>query len=650
MRVMGYFDGRRRFAEIAAALAEAGLHVSSGTIETFARTLGEAGFLQRTLTQRAVLQLERLREQRNGRRPWRLLRGELLRLRWSFGDPDRLLARLLPAVRWMFAPLFVIASAVLFGAYLIAFGLNWDRFWAELAATYLPANLTLEAIVVLWLTGGVVILIHELGHAVTCKYFGGEVRELGFMLLYFQPAFYCNVSDAWTFPDRRSRLWVTAAGSWIQMVVASIAAMVWIVTPAGSVLAGVTLAVMIMGGVTTLFTNLNPLLPLDGYFALSDWLAIPNLRRRGLGHYRWWVRRRILGLDLPEPAATPRERRILLTYGALAAAYVTLLLGVLAALALGWAFRALGAPGVALGVAAVVLLLRGWIGEWGRSAAMALRARRAKRQLRGRHSRHRYVALTTAALFVAAALLPWTITTAGPFVVQPLARQTVTAASGGVVSAVLLAEGSRVEAGSPIAQLVDRALEQQVLALSRMVDSAALAEAGARAAGRSGEAQLLAAERRSIGARLAALQTRQAQLTLRAAIAGVVVTPRPELLVGRHLRSGDSLLTISASDSVEVRVALSGSGATASRRGQVAHLFGYGDGGRPYTAVVHDVSAVGHSAGHTGGFVEARVHLASGGPWRLGMTGEASIELRRSTVLGALWWRARQWVRTDLWL
>jgi multidrug efflux pump subunit AcrA (membrane-fusion protein) len=650
MRVMRCFDGRRSLAEIVADLTEAGLRVSVGTVEHFARKLDEAGLLERTIAQRADQQLERLREHRARRWRPRLLRGELLRLRWSFGDPDGLLARLLPATRWMFTPGFVAASVVLFGAYLVVFGHDWDRFWRELAATYLPGNVTLGAIIVLWLTGGVVILIHELGHAVTCKYFGGAVRELGFMLLYFQPAFYCNVSDAWTFPERRSRLWVTAAGSWIQMVAASIAALVWFVSTPGTLLADVTLAVMIMGGVTTLLTNMNPLLPLDGYFALIDWLAIPNLRRRALLHYRWWIKRHLLGLDLPEPAASHRERRIFLTYGALAGTYVTLLLGVLAAVAVGWASRALGALGVALGVAALALSLRGWIGEWTRAMALALRARRARMYPSRTRWRRRQFALIAAGGLGLAGLVPWTITTAGPFVVHPLARSTVTAAAPGVVAAVLVTDGTRVGGGAPVARLVDRALERDELTQARLVDSVAVAEVRARAAGRLGEAQRLAAEHQSLRARLAALHARQRQLTLRAAIAGVVLGTRPELLVGRRLLPGDSLFTISASDSVELRVALGGGGATAARPGHVVHIFGYGEGGRPLTTVVSGISVVGRSTVRSHGLVEARIHLPSGGPWRVGSTGEASIELRRSNVLGALWWKARQLARTDLWL
>lgn len=47
-----------------------------------------------------------------------------------------------------------------------------------------------------WITILCVTACHEFAHGLTCKHFGGEVREMGFMLIYFQPAFYCNVSDA----------------------------------------------------------------------------------------------------------------------------------------------------------------------------------------------------------------------------------------------------------------------------------------------------------------------------------------------------------------------------------------------------------------------------------------------------------------------
>lgn len=645
VRVMRSFDGRRTPAEIAAALASEGLRVSVQAVEAFARQMSSAGFLERTTAERSTLQMERLRAQRRIQQRPRLFRGEILRMRWTFGDPDALLGRVLPHIRWMFTPAFVVASTVLFVIYLVVLGQGWSEFAAALKSTYSLHNITLASGVTLWLTAGVVILIHELGHAFTCKYFGGEVRELGFMLLYFQPAFYCNVSDAWSFPERRARLWVTAAGSWIQIVVASLGAIMWWAALPGTVAADVGLAAMLVGGVTTLLTNANPLLPLDGYFALADWLEIPNLRHRALGHFEWWLKSRVLGLELPQPAATAHERRIFLTYGALSALYVTAIFAFLAALALGWARQALGALGVVLGVGVLLLLMRQRIVQWGRTASLMIRARRLAHPAALRR-RGAVVALAVLGL---ALLLPWTLTSPGNFVVHPVSSRTVTAPDSGVVAQVFVSEGMQVDAGAPLLRLVDRALEGELLVAARAVDSLTAFESAARAANRVGDAERVTAERASALAQLTALERRAGALTVRAASAGVVVTARPEELTGRAVSGGDSLLALATLDSVELRIGL-GAGATRVRPGQTIHVISYADVSAPWTGRVADISAAGVGANGSGGGVEARVRRAAGDAWRPGTIGEASVELERSTVFGALWWKARQLLRTDLWL
>src|SRR5262249_30180539 len=123
-----------------------------------------------------------------------------------------------------------------------------------------------------------------------------------------------------------------------------------------------------------------PLLPLDGYFALSDWLGIPNLRQRASALLGWWVRRTVFQLELTESQASHREQRILFIYGALSAAYAILTLGILVGLALVLASRAFGAPGVLAVASVVVLLMRRRVVAWTRSAGRAIRSHRAMRQ------------------------------------------------------------------------------------------------------------------------------------------------------------------------------------------------------------------------------------------------------------------------------
>jgi hypothetical protein len=66
-----------------------------------------------------------------------------------------------------------------------------------------------ETAVLAWVVLLFVTMCHEFAHGLTCKHYGGEVHEVGFLLIFFMPCFYCNVSDAWLFKEESKRLWVT---------------------------------------------------------------------------------------------------------------------------------------------------------------------------------------------------------------------------------------------------------------------------------------------------------------------------------------------------------------------------------------------------------------------------------------------------------
>ena len=641
IRVMRCFDGRCTFAEIARKLRDDGMRVSAAAVEGFARKLAGNGFLERSIEERTTLQIERLRAERQKRQRPRLFRGELLRMRWSFGDPDALLTRTLPAIRWMYTPTFIIGSLVLFAVYALIVGQGWHTFTSAISTTYSLHNLTVGRVLLFWVMAAVVILFHELGHGYTCKYFSGEVRELGFMLLYFQPAFFCNVSDAWSFPERRARLWVTAAGTWIQLVLAGLAAIVWWAAAPGTIVANAAIAVMVVGGLTTVLTNANPLLPLDGYFALSDWMEIGNLRQRAFAHLRWWLRQHVFRLEAPEPPATARERRVFLVYGALASAYIAGLFAFLASLAFGWAQRALGTAGAVFIILALGMAMRRTVVEWARTAVLAARAARARRpRLTG-------IALGATIGVLALLLAPWNVTTNGQFTAAATLTQTVVAPDSGVVADVLVAGGTRVAAGAPLLRLVDRKLDERLLIAGHAIDSLSRAEITARARGGPGEASRLAAERDAAVAGLSALEERASRLTIRALAAGIVATPRPEDLSGRLVLAGDSLLTLLTSDSVELRIALPNAGSVRVRPGQVVHAVSYADVGHPWTGEISAIAAGAGSGATRSGLVEVRARRIADDVWRVGSSGEASVVLRRSTVFGALWWKARQLLRTD---
>ncbi|HEY3011268.1 MAG TPA: HlyD family efflux transporter periplasmic adaptor subunit [Gemmatimonadales bacterium] len=640
IRVMQALDGEHTTPEAAGALAEEGIRVSAAAVEAFAGKLKAMGLCERTLGERSTLLMERLRAERRRRLNRGIFKGELMRMRWSVGDPNKLFDRWLPRLRFFFSRTFLVISVLLFTLYFLILGLKWSEFSQGVADLY-TLNFTVGTLVVFWVTGTVIIAIHELGHGFTCKYFGGQVHEIGAMLMYFEPAFFCNVNDAWTFPELRARLWVTAAGSWIQLVIASVAAIVWWAVPPGTLISEAALAAVIIGGVTTVFMNINPLIPLDGYYALSDYLEVPNLRQRAFAYLTWLIKTRVLRLEVPRPPADEREQRIFLIYSALAAGYISLILGFFAVHAYGWLSRVLGVLGGLIFAAGLVMMLRPQLRSWGQAVAMAIRTHRTTWS--GGRLRSRLLAGGTA-LLILGWLLPWPITISGPFTVAPRATTSLTAPDSGIVARVNVREGTRVPAGARLLQIRNFGLEREAASSRRRTDSLAVRLAEARAAQRTSELAQLEAMRSVEEAKLAGLDERIRALGIRALSSGVVITARPEDLTGRWVSRGESILQLGQPDSVEVRIALAGAGATAVRVGQPVRLLPEASIGPPANARLQQVSV---TAGPSQS-LEARLQFPGGGSWRPGMTGQARLTLRRSNVWGALWWGIRRQIRSDI--
>lgn len=657
-RVLRAFDGTRTPQDIAGLLAEEGLAVSPAAVERFVVTCSRLGLLERTLVERSTLQLERLRAERKRRRS--LFRGELLRMRWSAGDPDRLMTRLMPGLAWCFTPAFVVASVVVVAIYVTIVVSSWSLFTRSVASFVSLHDLTPARASLVWIVTTAVVIVHESAHGFACKHFGGEVHEMGFMLVYFQPAFYCNVNDAWSFPERRARLWVTVAGSWAQVLAASAAAVIWWAARPDTLVSQAALVAMVVGGMTTVLANANPLLPLDGYFALSDWLEIPNLRQRALTHVGWWIRRHVAGLDVPEPSASARERRVFLIYGALTAVYVGCVLGASAVLLLRLGWRVWGLTGALVVLVVIAAMSRRAVVAWSRVAwsglgARAIRARGAMPRGRRRRMGGAIIALVIVGV---AAVVPWPITVSGAFravsahstvVMAPAGTGEGQEAGGGVVTEVLVREGDAVDAGAPVLRLREPRAVQDLVAREHDVDSLADRTAHALAIGDIGAVAEMDAAGAAAAARAAAARRHTDALTVRAIAAGEVVTPRPETLIGRRLAPGQAALLLADPDSVELHIILTGPGAAEIQPGDAVHLISYANVARPVHARVLSIAAAGRKIASARA-VEARVHLPRGDAWRPGVTGEASVVLGRSTVLGALWWSVRTRVRSDLFL
>ena len=243
-------------------------------------------------------------------RPGRLL-GSLLYLRLPLFDPNRLFDRLQRRVRFCFTPQFVVLSAALILLATVVTILQWSEVRQDLSRLYRLSSIPLFLLVTLGLA-----FAHESAHGLTCKRFGGEVHELGFLLMYFTPAFYVNVSDAWLFPEKSKRLWVGVAGPYFELFLWALATLAWRLTDVDTRINYAALIVMTTSGIKTFF-NLNPFIKLDGYYLLSDYLELPNLRKRSF-RYVGRVVKRLVGMGEQIAAdVSPRERWIYLAYGLL---------------------------------------------------------------------------------------------------------------------------------------------------------------------------------------------------------------------------------------------------------------------------------------------------------------------------------------------
>jgi putative peptide zinc metalloprotease protein len=280
-------------------------------LESFARQLVTAGLVQHEQPGAGKHLFHRRAKQRRMKRLATIT--NILYMKIPVIDPDRLLTWMFRYLWWIFTPAFFAASVLFMLSAAIHVTLHFTTFYAKLPAY--QEFFTWNSVLYMWISLGVVKVIHEFGHGLSCKAFKGECHEMGVLLMCLSPALYCNVTDAWTLAAKWKRIIISFAGIYVELVIAAAATFVWWYTPAYPVVNNIALAVMVLCSVSTVVFNANPLMRFDGYYIAADWLEIPNLREKATRFLNNLFLEKCLGVEVPPEAyMTPWRKWLFVVY------------------------------------------------------------------------------------------------------------------------------------------------------------------------------------------------------------------------------------------------------------------------------------------------------------------------------------------------
>jgi len=524
--VLTAMDGQRTIDEIW-RLAQRELGEDAPTQDEVLQLLGQlhsADLLQTDVTPDALELFERGRKQTQAksRRSW----ANPMAVRIPLVDPGAFLDRhvaLWQAI-WGRAGALVWLVAVL-----PALGLlpaHWPELTNNLSDRVLQADNLLLLVVVFPL----VKALHELGHATATRASGGEVHDMGVMLLVLMPVPYVDASAASVLRSRWSRALVGAAGMVVELFIAALAFYLWLAVEPGPVRA-ICFNVMLVAGVSTLIFNGNPLLRYDAYYILADLVEVPNLARQASRYWGYLAERWLLRVhDAVSPATSLSERLWFGFYGLASTAY-RVFVTVAIALFIGGKFFVVG---VLLALWSVVMML-------GLPVFRALHQFNERPALRERRSAALGIG---AAALVAFGLVVLTVPVAyrsqAEGVLWLPEQAIVRAGANGFITRVETPPESPVQPGQLLVRSRDpgleaqirlaeaRVAEQEAIFLQAFVDDRPRAEIVARQ---------LALEREALGA----ARSRATGLLAQAPSRGVFRMPQAADAPGRYHHKGEML-------------------------------------------------------------------------------------------------------------
>ncbi len=514
-KVLGLLDGQRSLKEIRDALSREfpAAPLSLPIVQRMITSLHMQGLVLSQRPGQAAYLIEKQH------RAWRqsLFRAcsSLLSIRLPCWDPDATLEWLHRRLRWIYSPTAAVLSVLIVVAAWTLLLVQFNEFRSRLPE--FRQFFSWQNLIWLWLTLSATKILHEFGHGLTCKHYGGECHGMGVMLLVFSPTLYCDVTDSWLLRNKWHRIAIAAGGMIVEVVISALAIFVWWFTTPG-LLNHLSLNVFFVSTISTVIFNANPLLRYDGYYMLSDWLGVPNLRERSTGQLRDAFAETCLGITRPPDSSITPGSRLWFVFFAIASSLYSW--SVLCAVLL-FVYFVLKPYGLqSLGALVAAMSLCGIVGGTVASLYQIIVAPRSEPM------NYLRTALTTVVLggAVIAGLalpLPWYIE--APFLIEPENVADVMNSGSGQLVSFAVKPGETVQKGDLLAVLRDDAKEDLIESLEVALDAQQAELVMLQALDAPAEVALAKTQLVTLQRRVADLRQQLGELTITAPISGTVI-------------------------------------------------------------------------------------------------------------------------------
>lgn len=463
-------------------------------------------------------------------------------IRIPLWDPDPFLDRTWPAVAWLFGPVGIILWLLALVPALVIGAMHWN----ELTGSLSDRVLTADNLVMLLVVYPAIKLLHEMGHAYAVKSGDGEVHEMGVMLLVLAPIPYVDATASGAFRSKWRRAFVGAAGMMVELFLASLAVVVWVLVEPGLVRSA-AYNVIFVAGMSTLVFNGNPLLRYDAYYILADLIEIPNLAQRANQYWQWLAKRHLFGArELERPQGTPGERRWFLFYGPASFVYRSFVM-IAISLFIAGEFFFIG----------VVLAIWGAITMFVLPLAKGLKYVLSNGEIQRQRHRAMLVTFGGLALFLLFALVvPMPLRTHAEGVVWVPENAEVRARGNGFVERLMVAPDALVKEGDVLLVTRDPALDADAVQRGERVRQLEVQYASQMFEERL-QAAVVAEDlaRERVG--LARTEERLGDLLLTAGVSGRLRLPRADDLPDRYVKKGELLGYVLAAPPRVVRAVVS---------------------------------------------------------------------------------------------